>query len=476
MKDISKRFDWGRFLKNVAIIAIPVALQNLMTSTGTMVDTMMIARVGETAVGAVGLCSQYSVLMLGCYWGFVGGGMLFISQYWGAQDEEGICRSYGLMLCCIMSVAVIFSSVALFVPQFVMRLYTDKQSIQEIGIQYLKIVGFSYPLSLFSISTSTLLRATERVRIPLYAAIGSVLSNIFLNWCLIYGNLGFPALGVRGAAIATVTAAGINLAIIFICCAATRYPFIFRFRAHFRWVGEKVREFFAKCFPIIINEVFLGVGNMTINAVLGRQSESAIAALAVFRTLEGFVISFFAGFSSSASVLVGKSVGAGELEQGYQKAKRIMPLCVITVAFVGLFINLLKPHILHIMSLSGTSFDIASYIITVFMFVAMIRMGNWCMNDTFRSAGDSVTGTTLELIFMYVMVIPTVCIAGLKLKVNIYLLFPLVYCDELIRFVIMTVHLFSGRFIRPVTPQGKERLQEFRNNHRGKRARMRATP
>ena len=87
-----------------------------------MVDTMMIARIGETAVGAVGLCSQFSVLMLGCYWGFVGGGMLFISQYWGAQDEEGICRSYGLMLCCIMSVAAIFASAALFAPQVIMRL------------------------------------------------------------------------------------------------------------------------------------------------------------------------------------------------------------------------------------------------------------------------------------------------------------------------------------------------------------------
>ena len=352
-----------------------------------------------------------------------------------------------------------------------MRLYTDKVSIQEIGIQYLKIAGFSYPLALFSISASTLLRATEKVRIPLYAAIGSVLSNIFLNWCLIYGNLGFPALGVRGAAIATVAAAGINLSIIFICCAVTRYPFIFRFRAHFRWVGEKVREFFVKCFPIILNEVFLGIGNMTVNAVLGRQSESAIAALAVFRTIEGFIISFFAGFSSSASVLVGKSVGAGNLEEGYRKAKRIMPLCVVTVAFVGLLINILKPTILRAMSLNGPSFEIASYIITVFMFVAMIRMGNWCMNDTFRSAGDSVTGTTLELVFMYVMVIPVVCITGLKLKVSIYLLFPLVYCDEIIRFVIMTVHLFSGRFIRPVTEQGKAKLAEFRSSLKARRQR-----
>ena len=123
------------------------------------------------------------------------------------------------------------------------------------------------------------------------------------------------------------------------------------------------------------------------------------------------------------------------------------------------------------MSLNGPSFEIASYIITVFMFVAMIRMGNWCMNDTFRSAGDSVTGTTLELVFMYVMVIPVVCITGLKLKVSIYLLFPLVYCDEIIRFVIMTVHLFSGRFIRPVTEQGKAKLAEFRSSLKARRQR-----
>ena len=471
MKDNSVRFDWGRFIRSVAVLAVPVALQNLMTSTGTMIDTMMIARTGETAVGAVGLCSQYAILMLGCYWGFVGGGMLFISQYWGARDEEGICRSYGLMLTCIMSVAVIFSSLALLAPQLIMRLYTDKPAIQDVGISYLKIAGFAYPLQLFAISASTLLRATERVRIPLYASVAGVITNVFLNWVLIYGHLGFPALGVRGAAAATVAASAVNLAIIFICCAVTGYPYIFRFRVHFRWVGEKVREFFLKCFPIILNEVFIGIGNLTVNAVLGRQDESAIAALAVFRTIEGFVISFFAGFSSASSVLVGKATGAGELEDAYRKAKRIIPLCVITVAAEGLLINALKPYILQAMKLSGASFEVASFMITVYTAAAVMRMGNWCMNDTFRSAGDSVTGTTLELVFMYAMVIPVVCITGLKLKVSIYLLFPLVYCDEIIRFIIMASHLVSGRFIRPVTPQGKAQLPAFREAMRRKRVR-----
>ena len=465
----STGFDWKSFILRVAVIAIPVALQNLLSTTGSMVDTMMIARLGETAVGAVGLCAQFSTLMLAAYWGFVGGGMLFISQYWGAQDEDGICRSYGLIWTCIMTVGVIFAGFAVLAPDLIMRLYTDKTAIQEVGISYLRIAGFAYPLQLFSIAASTLLRATEKVRIPLYAAIASVFTNIFLNWVFIYGNLGCPAMGVRGAAYATVCAAAMNLAVIFISCAVIRYPYLFRFRAHFRWVGSKTREFFARCYPIIINEVFIGIGYMVINVVLGRQSEQTIAALAVFRTMEGLIIGFFAGFSSASSVLVGKATGAGELDDAYGKARRIIPLCVLTIAVAAVPINLLKPGFLRVMSLSGQSFEIASYLILVFTMVAVIRMGNWCMNDTFRSSGDAVTGTVLEVVFMYVMVIPVVCLAGLKFKVSIYILFPLVYCDEIIRFVIMLIHLHSGKWIRPVTDQGRSVLPEFREKHSRRR-------
>ena len=459
---LDRNFDWKSFLGSIAVIAVPVAFQNLLSSTGTMVDTMMIARLGETAVGAVGLCSQYATLMIAGYWGFVGGGLLFISQYWGAQDEEGICRSYGLMLTCIMTVAVVFSSAALFFPHLIMRLYTDKTAIQEIGVRYLKIVGFAYPLQLLSISASTLLRSTERVRIPLYASISSVFTNIFMNWVLIYGNLGAPAMGVQGAAIATVLAAGMNVLIIYICCAATKYPYIFRFRAHFRWVKARAKEFFVKCFPIICNEVLIGVGNMIVNVVLGRQSQSTIAAVAVFRTVEGLIIAFFSGFSSASSVLVGKDVGAGALDNAYEKAKRLIPLCISTIAAAGLLINAFKSKFLTLIGLSGESFTVGSYLILVFSFVAVIRMGNWCMNDTYRSSGDAVTGTVLEIVFMYLMVIPTVCIVGLKIKASIYVLFPLVYCDEIVRFVIMQVHLYSGRWIKPVTEQGKKKLEAFR--------------
>lgn len=115
-----KNFDWGYFLKHIAIIAVPVALQNLLTTTGSMVDTIMLASIGEKAVGAVGLCAQFSSLMFAGYWGFVGGGMLFFSQYWGARDHDGITRSYGMTLLFMMTVGVLFACLAIFAPEFVM--------------------------------------------------------------------------------------------------------------------------------------------------------------------------------------------------------------------------------------------------------------------------------------------------------------------------------------------------------------------
>ena len=453
-----------KFIKQVGVIAIPVALQNLLSTTGTMVDTMMIAPLGENAVGAVGLCSQYATLMLACYWGFVGGGMLFFSQYWGAKDHKNIARSFGLTLVCMLLVSFIFGGVALFSPWTIMRLYTDKLSIQEIGVQYLSVIGFAYPLQIIAIAMSTVLRATERVKIPLFAAICSVLSNIFLNWVLIGGNLGCPALGVKGAALATVCASFINVAVILILAAIVKYPYLFMFKEFFNWKKENVSLFFKKCTPIIFNEVFNGIGNLIINVVLGRQSEQAIAALAVFRTFEGLIIGFFQGFSNAASVLVGKCVGSGELSLAYARAKILIPLCQICVMLMAVLVNIFKPYAFVAMGLSGESFDICSSLILIYTLVAIIRMGNWALNDTFRASGDSFTGTVLEMSFMYILVLPCVCLAGLKFKASILVVFSLCYCDEPIRYILMMLQLISGRWIKPVTPEGLAKLESFRRS------------
>ena len=468
------RFAWKQFLKNLAIISIPVALQNMLTTTGSMIDTMMIAPLGETTVGAVGLCAQFASLMFSSYWGFVGGGMLFFAQYWGAKDDDGIDRSYGITLTCMMFVAAVFTALALLAPEWVMGVYTDKQAIGLIGVKYLRVVGFAYPLQILSMAMSALLRSTERVRIPFYAAIASVATNIALNWAFIYGKLGLPAMGVQGAALATVCAAAVNAGVILLLARAQGYPYLFHFRRHFKWNRAIVGEYFRKCFPIICNEVLIGVGNMVINMVLGRQAEEAIAAIAVFRTLEGFVIGFFAGCSNAASVLVGKSVGAGELDDAYERAKRLVPLCGgCILVVIGLLIAVHKP-LLTAMSLSGESYRLGVGLLCVYGVAGVIRMCNWTMNDTYRSAGDATMGTVLEITFMYLMVLPCVTVSGLVLHAPFLVIFACCFVDEPVRLILMQRHMYSGRWVKPVTPAGKAALPAFREKHGRRRKRAAA--
>lgn len=469
-----KKFNWKSFLSELAVIAIPVALQNLLTTTGSMIDTMMIAPLGANTVGAVGLCAQFSSLMFACYWGFIGGGMLFFAQYWGARDEDGINRAYGMTMTCLMTVAMIFASLVLFTPSVIMNVYTDKEMIQEIGVQYLSAVGLAYVFSTFATGMSALLRSTERVKIPLIAAIVSVSSNVFLNWVFIYGNLGLPAMGVRGAALATSCAGFINALVILILSKATGYSYIFQIKKHFRWNRSWLKIYFVKCFPIICNEVLIGVGNMVINIVLGRQSEEAIAAVAVFRTLEGLVIGFFAGFSNAASLLVGKCVGAGELQKAYERAKRIVLACGVTIfCLCGALFSLHKP-ILTVMSLRDEAYEIGTGVLGIYCIIAVIRMCNWIQNDTYRSAGDAAYGTILEIVFMYGLVLPCVCLSGLVFRLPFLVIFMLCYIDEPIRFGLMQYHMYTGKWMKPVTPQGMDALKEF-NERKKEQKRVKQT-
>jgi putative MATE family efflux protein len=459
-------YPWKSFLKKIAAIAIPVALQNLLTTTGSMVDTMMIASIGQTEVGAVGLCAQFSSLMFSGYWGFVGGGMLFFSQFFGAKDDEGIHRSYGLTLLCMMTVSMVFGILAVAFPELVMRLYTDKESIQAVGVEYLRIVGFAYPLMVFSMAMASLLRCTGRVRVPLWGSIAGVLVNVFMNWVLIFGRLGAPALGVRGAALATVIAQAVNCLVILLFARLTRHPYLFAVRSHFRLTRAFVRIYLKKCFPILCNEILIGIGNMVINVVLGRQPEEAIAALAILRTLEGLVIGFFAGFSNASSVLVGTEVGAGHLDLAFGRAWRLVYLCQGFIALLGTALVALHTPILTVMGMQGESFRLAFGMLVIYLSFGIIRMGNWTQNDTFRAAGDAVYGTVLEIVFMWLMLIPCVCISGLVLKWPTLVVFALCYIDEPIRYLLMQVHLYRGKWIRPVTPEGRSALQGWKPNRK----------
>jgi len=460
-----EKFNWRRFLAEIAVIAIPVALQNLLTTTGSMVDTMMLATLGETTVGAVGLCAQFSSLFFSGYWGFIGGGTLFVAQYWGAKNDDGIRRAYGITMSLVVAVGLVFGSMAALFPGFVMSIYTDKPEIHAIGISYLRIVGFAYPLQSVTVVMSMLLRSIERVRIPLIGGIVSVFSNCFFNYVFIFGAFGAPAMGAPGAAVGTVIASAINLLVILAFVVIQKITYALEIHRCFRWTKDFIRLYFQRCFPILCNEGAMGLSTMLINIVLGRQSAAAIAAVAIYRTIEGLVIAFFGGFSSAASILVGKSVGAGEHETAQRNTVRIVYLTSAVILVVCTLIVAFHTPLFTALGLSGESFEICTVLCTIYCIVAVIRMGNWQHNDCFRAGGDPAFGTIMEITFMYLMVIPCVYISHFVFHAPFYLVFCFVYCDEPIRYVIMQRHLYSRKWIQPVSDKGLETIEEFRKKY-----------
>ncbi len=460
-----QRTSLPRLIAMIAAIALPVALQNLLATTGSMVDTVMIASLGEKSVGAVGLCAQFSSLMFSGYWGFVGGGMLFFAQYWGAGNHDGIRKSYGMTVCFMMISGLICAGFAILAPERVMGLYTDSAEIRRIGVQYLRIVGISYPLQVIASAMAALLRSVERVKIPMAAGIASVVTNCACNYVLIFGKLGLPAMGVRGAALGTVLANAVNVGLMAVLVKARGIPYVLELRSHFKWNRPLLKEYLAKCFPILMNEVFIGVGNMMINVVLGHQADEAIAATAVLRTLEGMVIGAFAGFSSAASVVVGKEVGAGNHEEAFSRGWRLIYLCGGMIAILGGVLLAVRDPLLHAMGMSGESYRIASGMLLIYCLAAVIRMQNWCMNDTYRAAGDSAFGSIMELTFMFLLVQPVIHVANDALHAPFLVVFALCYVDEPIRYVIMQVHMYSRKWIKPVSDEGRATIDAFRRKY-----------
>ncbi len=470
----SKRVPWYRdkeFFEGVMRIGMPVALQNLMTSTLSMIDSMMIGSVGETALAAIGMAGQWGSLLFSAYWGLCCGGTMFFSQYWGAQDLKGIRRAFSVTLMSMMVVGLIFCLLALLAPAWVLAIYTNDPDVQRQGAQYLQIMSVGYLAQVASMAMSGLLRSTENVKLPLFASLASIATNTFVNWLLIYGNWGLPALGVRGAAIASVLAAFVNLFILVAASAAQRNVLLDALKkvTHIQW--GFIGEFFQKSSPIIANELFYGFAVMAINMVMGRQGAANLSALTVFRTLEGLIFAFFGGLSNASSVMVGKSIGAGELDKGLRDAKRFALLCPAMSFLVCLIVLALRHPIVGLFGVSDSVAATVMGMLLIYTFTAPMRTSNYIQVNIFRSGGETRMGMFLEVGGIWLVGVPLVYLTGMVWHLPFLAIFSMFYVEDAIKCILEPLYLASGRWIRPVTPQGQAALEAFRRQRKQRRGR-----
>lgn len=451
-----------KFLSRVVAIGLPVALQNLLVNSSTMVDTMMVGSLGEEAVAAVGLVSQFVALYVAAFFGFTGGGIMFFSQFYGAQDEDGMCKAYGLTTTCMVIVGLLFGGAAIFAPEFVLGVYTDKGNLIEAGIPYLRVVGISLPIQSVSIAISSLLRSTERVKAPLIASIISQATNFVINGILIFGLFGFPQIGITGAAIGTLVSSILNVIVLYVYCMKEGNSPILKFSRQFKWNLAFLKLYFLKSLPIIINEAMVGIVALIVNVVMGRQPAGAIAAMAVFRAIERLIFSFFSGFTNASAVIVGKQIGAGEHEGGYRDAKRFAVLCPIVTCFICIVIFAVRGPLLGLFGLSGLSREYAEYMLGFYILAGTLRTCNYIVNDTFRAAGETVFGTAMEVACQFIFTVPAVCLAGLYFALPFQVVFSLIFIDDILRIWVMLGWLKSGRWIKPVTDEGRAALPAFK--------------
>ena len=187
------------FYRSVLTLGLPIAAQNLLSSSANLIDTVMVGQLGEVSLSAVGMAGQWSFLMFLFFFGFSSGSSVFFSQYWGIKDLSRIRHTYTLGFANVFIISLIFMVVGYCFPAQVIRVFTNDEVVVAEGVLYLRVAVFAYVAQCVSTYGCALLRATEEVPLPMISNIIAVLTNTFLNWVFIYGNLGAPAMGVRGA-------------------------------------------------------------------------------------------------------------------------------------------------------------------------------------------------------------------------------------------------------------------------------------
>lgn len=379
-----------RELKNAIIsIGIPVALQNMLTSLLNMIDTVMIGSLGDGAVAAVGLANQWFFIFNLVIFGIVSGSSIYVSQFYGKGDFENmqVPVAYSVTLCFFVS--LIFGFLALFAPRFVMSLFTNDAATIDTGIPYLRIASLSYFMMALSLPIANAMRAADAALIPLAVTGSALLINTGLNYALINGHFGAPALGVSGAAIATSTARVVEMLVIYSVVFSKRTKI--RVKAHyFKFKRDFALPYIKTILPVVGNESMWGLGISMYNIMFGHTNNAIVAANQISRNLEQIMTAFCMGIGSAAAVVIGRKIGEKKKNEAFTYAGKFAITSVVMGFGLGVLMLLLMPVYINMYSVSPEAKEYARMMMIAFGTFMTVKMYNY-MNivGVLRSGGDT---------------------------------------------------------------------------------------
>ncbi|WDP90172.1 MAG: MATE family efflux transporter [Desulfobacter sp.] len=437
------------FLGHLLTLALPISLQNLLTCSMTVIDILMVGQLNETAIAAVGIATQFVFIFIVIQYGIHSGISIFTAQYWGKKDLSRIKQLSGLGILAGLAVAALFSFIALILPDQLMSLFSKDPAVVVLGSGYLKIVGITFAFSAVIFSFMSNLRALGFVRVPMVCSMVAVSLNIFLNYVLIFGHLGCPALGVTGAAIATCTSKIVECLVMAGIIYGKRYPLAASIKEMLGFDRPFFMRVLATCWPVFLNELFWVTGVSMYKVVYARIGTQAIAAVNIVATLEEFMFIPFFGIFHGGSIMIGNSIGAGREKRAYAYGRFLMVAQLIMALAAGAMMILSRDLVLSFYNISPATYENAYYLMLVAGLVFWGKTTNFTtIVAVLRGGGDTRFGFLLDLAGVWCIGVPMAFLAAFYLELPVYGVMALIAVEEVFKLGIGIPRFLSKKWIR----------------------------
>ncbi|MGL4606053.1 MAG: MATE family efflux transporter [Eubacteriaceae bacterium] len=429
------------FYRNLVVIGIPITMQQLIGTILNMIDTIMIGSLMEEAIAAVGIANRWFFLYSLCLFGLYSGMSIFTSQYWGVRDYKNIRRVLGMALFIGLITGGFFCFVAVVFPKELMSLFIQDPVVIEYGVDYLQIIGITYVLSAVSLAYTFISRSVHLTKIPMIASIIALSINTCFNYLLIYGHFGFPVLGVRGAAIATVLARVIEMLLIFIFVYKVHkeHPLAGKFKELSDWGRKRLKEVLVQTLPVFINDGAWALGNTIYYIAFGFLGASSIAAIQIAFTLSDCFWAFFMGLGSACAVIVGNEIGRNDFKRADLLSKKLIKISFV-VSFLGAIIMILLTFpVASLYNISEETKVLLELCILVMGIFLIPKNFDYLLNcGILRAGGDTKFCMLLDIITVWGLAVPLAFISVLVWHLPIYWVIAVVFSHELLKVVFLT--------------------------------------
>ena len=437
--------------KYILGLTLPIVIQNIFNAAVSSADVLMLNSVGQDAISAVSLATQYSNILMNIFYGLGSGVSMLCAQYWGKQDIPTIEKVQGIALRCTFLGAMVFAIPSLFFPELMMSLYTNDATLIPLGASYLRIVGVGHLFWGIAEAYFQTLRSIERVKVSTSINVFTLFLNISLNSVFIFGLLGAPKLGVMGVALATTIS---RIVQFIICLVYSHYSkgMKLRFSAIFEKNPLLLKDFVRLSLPALANSLIWSVAFSMYTAILGHLSSDVVAANSVVSVVRSFGTVLCYAVSASAGIIIGKDIGAKKMEEAKADSRRAMVLMVATGLVGGLIIFAITPIALSVASLSETAMRYLKIMLYINCFYIMGTATNGTMiNGIFRAGGDSKFGMICDIFDMWVYAVPLGFISAFVLKLPPMVVYVLLCTDEFVKWPWVFGHYKSGKWLNNIT-------------------------